>query len=71
MKKKTKTTRKTAKKAVKKKTSKKIYYTYNTPISVVEKEEGFDSGMPPNTKLGDYLKQNGQAVAASLLSAKF
>ena len=41
-------------------------------MSVVEKEEGFNSGMPPHTKLGDYLKQNGQSVAADVLfSVKF
>ena len=39
-------------------------------MSIVEKEVGFNSGMPPNTKFGDYLKQNGQAVMASMLPTK-
>ena len=75
-KKKAKTARKVSiKKTAKKVTSGKkemIRYTYDTPMSVVERQEGFDSGMPPDTKLGDYLEQNGLGFAASILfSAKF
>ena len=56
-----------ARKSVRKKSNGRVRYTYDTPISVVEKKVGFKSGMPPNTKFGDYLKQNGQSVAADVL----
>ena len=41
--------------------------SYDTPIGTLEKEYGFRSDVPPNTKVGDVLKKNGFHAAARIL----
>ena len=45
-------------------------YTYDTPISVIEKKYDFKASMPSDTKLGDYFKMKGSHAMARLLGGE-
>lgn len=67
-----KAAKKSAKKSITKRKRKDMRaYTYDTPISVLEEKFKTKSGMPPDTKLGDYFRENGQHAMARLLRVKF
>lgn len=44
-----------------------MHYTYDTPMRILSEKYGFDPQVPLDTKLGDYLKDEGYKSAASLL----
>lgn len=56
-------------KTMKKTSSKKRLLTYDTPVSVVEKNQNVRLGVNPNTKLGDYLTKVGFPSLAEMLKA--
>lgn len=42
---------------------------YNTPLSVLEQEQGVSFGLPSTTKLGDYIKKIGYPSLAEMMKS--
>ncbi len=50
-----------------KKVDGKLVLKYDTPVCVLEKKQGVSFGVPPTTKLGDYIKKLGYPSLAEMM----
>ena len=53
-----------------KKGTKDVGYTYDTEIGVLEENLNIKTGVPPNTKLGDFFKSRGYSSFARILKIR-